>query len=99
MALQSCACEIVHAPLGGSRLQRAMAQGKARRGKRVIQGALAMALISTLVVASPSRAQSPDFRLEGLAQYQAGKAVSGTIRNFGFGLGGVLALWEDGFRK
>ena len=59
-----------------------------------------IALISTLVVASASRAQSAgEFRLDGLAPYKAGQTVSGTIRNFGFGLGGVLALWEEGFRK
>ncbi|MDB6104832.1 MAG: hypothetical protein JWO52_4831, partial [Gammaproteobacteria bacterium] len=63
------------------------------------KSAWALALLSTLVEASPSWAQSPDFRLDGLAQYKAEQAVSGTIRNFGFGLGGVLALWEEGFRK
>src|SRR6266851_1383028 len=97
MAPRSCACEIVRAPLGGRRLQRAMAEGKARRGKRVTKGALALLL--TLVAAFPSWAQSPDFDLDGLTQYKAEQPVSGTIRNFGFGLGGVLALWEEGFRK
>lgn len=37
--------------------------------------------------------------LEGLPAYVAQQRVSGTVRNFGFGLGGVLALWEEGFRK
>lgn len=36
--------------------------------------------------------------LRGLPQYQPGQSVSGTIRNFGFGLGGVLARWEQAFR-
>jgi phosphate transport system substrate-binding protein len=40
-----------------------------------------------------------DFDLSGLPAYQPAQKVSGTIRNFGFGLGGVLQLWEDGFRK
>ena len=59
----------------------------------------ALALLLTLVAACPSWGQSPDFDLDGLTQYEAGEPVSGTIRNFGFGLGGVLALWEEGFRK
>jgi phosphate transport system substrate-binding protein len=66
----------------------------------VTRSALVIALISTLVVVSPSWAQSAgEFRLDGLAPYKAGQTVSGTIRNFGFGLGGVLVLWEEGFRK
>jgi len=52
-----------------------------------------------LLVACPSWAQSPEFHLDGLAQYKPEQVVSGTIRNFGFGLGGVLALWEEGFRN
>jgi phosphate transport system substrate-binding protein len=34
-----------------------------------------------------------------LPQYMAEQIVTGTIRNFGFGLGGVLKLWEEGFQK
>src|SRR5580700_7246621 len=46
------------------------------------------------------RAQSPqDFRLDELPHYKAAHRVSGTIRNFGSGLNGLLALWEEGFRK
>ena len=37
--------------------------------------------------------------LESLPAYVAEQKVSGTVRNFGFGLGGVLAAWEEGFRK
>jgi phosphate transport system substrate-binding protein len=37
------------------------------------------------------------FDLSALAAYQSGERVSGTIRNHGFGLGGVLKLWEDAF--
>ena len=39
------------------------------------------------------------FRAEELPSYQAQQQVSGTIRNYGFGLGGVLKLWEEAFRK
>jgi phosphate transport system substrate-binding protein len=66
----------------------------------------ALALLSTLVVAPASQAapapqaqSAADFHLDGLPHYQAGQVASGTIRNFGFGLGGVLVSWEEGFRK
>ena len=36
---------------------------------------------------------------EDLPTYRPAQQVSGTIRNFGFGLGGVLKLWEQGFQK
>jgi phosphate transport system substrate-binding protein len=34
-----------------------------------------------------------------LPAYEAERPVTGTIRHFGFGLGGVLKLWEEGFQK
>src|ERR1700674_3622742 len=34
-----------------------------------------------------------------LPAYEPERQVTGTIRNFGFGLGGVLKLWEEGFQK
>ena len=40
-----------------------------------------------------------EFNLGDLAHYQPEHEVAGTIRNFGFGLGGVLRLWEEDFRK
>jgi phosphate transport system substrate-binding protein len=40
-----------------------------------------------------------DFKASELAPYVPVQKVSGTIRNFGFGLGGVLKLWEDDFRR
>jgi phosphate transport system substrate-binding protein len=77
---------------------------------RISTGLCAWAL-ALLIVAAPlsraqtsqaqaARGQSPDdFRLDELPHYKAEQAVSGTIRNFGFGLNGVLALWEEGFRR
>jgi phosphate transport system substrate-binding protein len=60
----------------------------------------ALAFAAALMIAPASQAQAQgDFRLDGLPHYEAEHTVSGTIRNFGFGLGGVLALWEEGFRK
>jgi phosphate transport system substrate-binding protein len=43
------------------------------------------------LLAGPAQAQ--------LLAYRPGEQVSGTIRCFGFGLGGVLQQWEEGFRK
>lgn len=43
--------------------------------------------------ASAASAQGDD----ALPAYQPQAAVSGTIRNYGFGLGGVLKEWEDAF--
>ncbi len=39
------------------------------------------------------------FRPAELPAYRPEQPVSGVIRNYGFGLGGVLKLWEDEFRK
>jgi len=36
---------------------------------------------------------------ESLPAYKPEREVNGVIRNFGFGLGGVLQQWEDGFHK
>lgn len=36
--------------------------------------------------------------LDELPKYKAEQTVSGVIRNYGFGLGGVLKIWEEGFR-
>jgi phosphate transport system substrate-binding protein len=50
--------------------------------------------------ARTSKEQFPeDFHLDELPRYKAQQLVSGTIRNFGFGLNGLLVLWEKGFRK
>lgn len=37
--------------------------------------------------------------LADLPPYKPDQTVAGTIRNFGFGLGGVLQLWEQDFQK
>jgi phosphate transport system substrate-binding protein len=58
------------------------------------------AVISMITLVPWSHAQAPAVvPLETLPQYKAEQAVSGTIRNFGFGLGGVLELWEKEFSK
>ena len=60
----------------------------------------ALAFVAALVIVPASQALAPGgLCLDGLPHYEAGPELSGTIRNFGFGLGGVLVLWEEGFRK
>jgi phosphate transport system substrate-binding protein len=59
--------------------------------KRILSFAFA-----ALLLAPGARA---DFKASELAPYVPEQRVSGTIRNFGFGLGGVLKLWEDDFRR
>jgi phosphate transport system substrate-binding protein len=39
------------------------------------------------------------FNLDGLPRYEPEQRVSGTIRSFGFSLGGMMPIWEEGFRK
>ncbi len=51
--------------------------------------------VCLVLVTGPAQA----FDLSGLAPYEPHARVSGTIRNYGFGLGGVLKLWEDAFRR
>ena len=51
--------------------------------------------LATLAAAAPASAAPP----AELPQYKPEQHVAGTIRNFGFGLGGVLKLWEQAFAK
>jgi phosphate transport system substrate-binding protein len=65
-------------------------------GPKTPVGLVAIVLAALLVcmLSAPSRAQS-----DVLPAYKPEQKVSGTIRNFGFGLGGVLKLWEEAFQK
>ncbi|MBX3749951.1 MAG: substrate-binding domain-containing protein [Opitutaceae bacterium] len=40
-----------------------------------------------------------EFDLSGLPAYQPQQPVTGVIRNYGFAFGGLLKVWEEGFRK
>jgi phosphate transport system substrate-binding protein len=56
-----------------------------------------LALVVTgALIAHAAQAQ---FRPQDLPAYQPAQSVGGVIRNHGFGLGGVLKLWEEGFGK
>lgn len=61
-------------------------------------GAVALAL-TLLSSASGARGAQSVASWETLPAYQPGAQVNGTIRNVGFGLGGVLKAWEDAFVK
>ncbi len=54
---------------------------------------------SLVLAAAAAPAAFAEFRPADLPAYKPEQRVSGTIRNYGFGLGGVLKLWEDDFRK
>jgi len=52
-----------------------------------------------VVLATTSPVLAYDFDLGGLPHYVPEQQLTGTIRNFGFSLSGVLPKWEEGFRK
>lgn len=60
---------------------------------------LVAAYPSTSSAAEQAQQASQKFDLGDLPAYESTERVSGTIRNAGFGLGGVLKKWEDAFRK
>jgi phosphate transport system substrate-binding protein len=55
-------------------------------------------LLLSLVVALAAATTYPQ-NLDDLPAYKPEQKVSGTIRNFGFSLGGMMPIWEEGFRK
>ena len=75
------------------------------RMRRVLAFALVVTAMGgyTLAWAAQSQVQAGTgddaFLFQDLPHYQPTLQVSGTIRNHGFGLGGVLKEWEEGFRK
>ena len=58
--------------------------------KRLLTISVVLALGTTSICAG---------ELEALPHYQPEQKVSGTIRNFGYSLGGMMPIWEEGFRK
>ncbi len=44
-------------------------------------------------------AGAAEFDLSGLPAYQPRQRVTGVIRNYGFGFGGLLKIWEQAFQK
>ena len=60
---------------------------------------LALIPLSFAVTAAFAQGIASDSQRSDLPPYKPEQQVAGTIRNFGFGLGGVLKLWEEGFQK
>jgi phosphate transport system substrate-binding protein len=62
-----------------------------------------LAAVAVVMLAFTARANAQSVAPAGqradLPQYRAEEHVSGTIRNFGFGLGGVLKRWETAFQR
>jgi phosphate transport system substrate-binding protein len=58
-----------------------------------------LVVVSTLIIVGTTSAFAQQADLSELAPYRPQQTVSGVIRNFGFGFGGLLKVWEDGFRK
>jgi phosphate transport system substrate-binding protein len=96
MPLLSCFPILVHRKSGFGVLEHARVlqhNGSIRQ--------IRFALICASLLAALAYAQSvaAEARLLDLPPYKPEQIVTGTIRNFGFGLGGVLKLWEEGFQK
>ena len=51
------------------------------------------------VALAATMAGAAEFDLSGLPAYQPRQPVTGVIRNYGFGFGGLLKIWEAAFRK
>src|SRR6202171_3010295 len=58
--------------------------------KRVLTASVVLALTTTSICAGA---------LEGLPHYQPEQKVAGTIRNFGYSLGGMMPIWEEAVGK
>jgi phosphate transport system substrate-binding protein len=86
----------MHRKSGFGVLERARALE--RKGS-IPQIPLALICSSFLAALAYAPSVAADVRLVDLPQYKPEQTVAGTIRNFGFGLGGVLKLWEEGFQK
>ncbi len=56
-------------------------------------------LAAVLLVAAQRPLRAAEFDLSGLPAYAPPHQVSGVIRNYGFGFGGLFKSWEPGFQK
>jgi phosphate transport system substrate-binding protein len=59
---------------------------------------LRLAVLLAAVAVAPIAAQAA-YDSSELAYYKPEAKVAGEIRNYGFGFGGLLKIWEEGFRK
>ena len=58
-----------------------------------------IAVVAALSLLAGVLVRAGEFDLSGLPKYQPQQKVSGLIRNYGFAFGGLLKIWEDGFRR
>lgn len=69
-----------------------------RSGDGTLLAVFRLTLLSLVMSSGYAQAgESPDS--SSLASYKAQQSVSGLIRNYGFGFGGVLKIWEAAFQK
>jgi phosphate transport system substrate-binding protein len=55
--------------------------------------------LAALVVLLPLGLAAAEFDLTGIPRYAPAGPVSGVIRNYGFGFGGLLKIWEQEFQR
>ena len=56
-------------------------------------------MVTLAAVGLMRAASAPEFDLSGFPAYAPRRQVSGVIRNYGFGFGGLFKIWEEQFRK
>ena len=56
-------------------------------------------IVSVAVALTATGASSQQWNLDSLPRYRPAQKVSGAVRNFGSGLGGLVKVWEEGFLK
>lgn len=74
-------------------------RGSSRGNPSIRRIAAALIALGLVAAASCLPVIAAESRQLDLPSYKPEQTVAGTIRNFGFGLGGVLKLWEEDFRK
>jgi len=68
-------------------------------GGDIQENAMIRRLLLLLFVAALAVSGSSAETRNGLPSYKPEQQVSGVIRSFGFSLGGMMPIWEEGFRK
>jgi hypothetical protein len=98
MPLLSCFPILVHRKSGFDVLEHARVLQRTGSIRQIPFALICASLRAALEYAQSVAAEA---RLLDLSQYKhkPEQIVTGTIRNFGFGLGGVLKLCEEGSRK
>lgn len=96
-AMRKPSCLIL--PLALSALLAACGQSPSPVSSPVTETPQAVAPAPVAASNSVAGAAAGEGELDGLPEYQVGHQVVGTIRSYGFGLGGVLEKWQAEFAK